>query len=55
MTGVAEASRRKPDMNYYHLYYLATDGTHNYTARKEEQDYLVSLGWDDEQFGWAVK
>ena len=35
--------------------YNPNDGTHNYTAAQAEQQFLVSLGWDDEQFGWSVK
>ena len=30
----------------------AVTGTHNYTTRKKENDYLVSIGWREEGIGW---
>ena len=27
-------------------------GSHNYTTSKDENDHLVSLGWQEEGIGW---
>ncbi len=40
----------KPLYRQYNPY--ARTGTHNYTASKEENDHLVSVGWREEGIGW---
>lgn len=40
----------KPLYRQYNPY--ARTGTHNYTASKEENDLLVSVGWREEGVGW---
>ena len=47
-----EAAASEPDPMY--RLYNPNSGEHFYTARAEEKNYLVSLGWYDEGIGWMA-